>query len=65
MGSTLGMISTTNDAMGQSFKGLKYDDHLYRMSDSATLAIPPDRECPEGFVQAPNPEVGCIANNGF
>ncbi len=62
MGPTLGMISITNDAMGEPFKGLKYDDHLFRVSNSATLAIPPNGECPEGFVQAPNPELGCIAN---
>ena len=64
IGPTLGMISITNDAMGQPFKGLKYEDHLFRVSDSATLAIPPDDPgCPEGFVQAPNPELGCIVNN--
>ncbi len=63
IGPTLGMISITNDAMGQPLKGLKYEDHLFRVSNSATLAIPPDDPgCPEGFVQAPNPELGCIAN---
>lgn len=63
IGSTSGMISITNDAMGQPFKGLRYNDHLFRVSDSETLAIPPDDPgCPEGFVEAPNPELGCIAN---
>lgn len=66
-GSSIGMISFANDAMGQPFKGLKYDDHLFRVSDSkAAIAIPPNGECPEGFVKATppvNPQLGCIANN--
>ena len=65
MGPTLGLISITNDVMGQTFNGLKYDDHLFRVSDSATLAIPPNGECPEGTTQAApplNPQLGCIPN---
>ena len=62
LGPTLGMIPITNDAIGQPFKGLKYEDHLFRVSNSATLAIPPNGECPKGFVHASNPELGCIAH---
>ncbi len=53
-------------SMNENNSSETFDNSPERTSDSATLAIPPNGQCPEGTVQASpplNPQLGCLPNN--
>ncbi len=52
-------------SMNKNNQSETLDNSQERTSDTATLAIPPNGECPEGTTQASpplNPQLGCIPN---